>query len=71
MNALSCLLFPNLIGRIETGTELAMSDLRRAEILLDAEFSDRELLLYVLLDVLEVVDLAPDLLSLSRPEKVV
>src|SRR4030095_8807509 len=29
MNALSCLLFPNSIGRIETGTELAMSDLRR------------------------------------------
>src|ERR1700730_657567 len=29
MNVLSCLLFPNSIGRIETGTEPAMSDLRR------------------------------------------
>jgi hypothetical protein len=29
MNALSCLLFPNSIGRIETGTEPAMPDLRR------------------------------------------
>jgi hypothetical protein len=29
MNVLSCLLFPNSIGRIETGTEPAMPDLRR------------------------------------------
>jgi hypothetical protein len=29
MNALSCLLFPNSIGRIETGTEATMPDLRR------------------------------------------
>ena len=29
MNVLSCLLFPNSIGRIEKGTESAMPDLRR------------------------------------------